>query len=118
MPSVLRDIRRAIGPVLRIDAHTATKSRGRFARLCVQICFDRPLIRNIKVGGINQLVQYEGLTALCFSCGKVGHKAKGCPYRAGVLEKVGRSKEAGKEQNSQGQSLLGDEAFGPWILVA
>ena len=79
---MLRDIGKAIGPVLRIDAHTGTESRGRFARLCVQICFDKPLIRNIKVGGINQLVQYEGLIALCFSCGRVGHKAEGCPYRS------------------------------------
>ena len=117
-PPVLRDIRRAIRPVLRIHVHTATESRGWFARQCVQICFDRPLIRNIKVGGINQPVQYKGLIALCFSCGRVDHKAEGCPYKVGVPEKVGRSEEAGKEQNSQGQSLSEDEAFGPWIFVA
>ena len=104
-PLVLRDIGKAIGPILRIDAHTGTESRGRFARLCVLICFDKPLIRNIKVGGINQPVQYEGLTALCFSCGRVGHKAEGCLYRAGVPEKVGRSEEAGKKKYLQGQSL-------------
>ena len=57
---------------------------------------------NIKVGGLNQPIQYEGITALCVSCGRVGHKLKGCPYKAGVLEKVGRPKEAGKDQSSQG----------------
>ena len=55
-PSVLRNIVKAIGPVLRIDTHAATESRGRFARLCVQICFDKPLVRNIKVGGLDQSV--------------------------------------------------------------
>ena len=34
-PSVLRDIVKAIRPILRIDTRTATESMGRFARLCV-----------------------------------------------------------------------------------
>lgn len=55
-PSVLRDIGMAISPALRIDTHTAIKSRGRFARLCVQIYFDKPLVRKMKVGGLNQVV--------------------------------------------------------------
>ena len=53
---MLRNIVKAIGPVLRIDTHAAIESRGRFARLCVQICFDKPLVRNIKVGGLDQSV--------------------------------------------------------------
>lgn len=46
----------AISPALRIDTHTAIESRGRFARLCVQIYFDKPLVRKMKVGGLNQVV--------------------------------------------------------------
>ena len=34
-PNALLKIGRAIGPVLRIDSHTASGERGRFARLCV-----------------------------------------------------------------------------------
>ena len=37
---------------------------------------------------------------LCFSCGRVGHKVEGCPYKVRVLEKVGRLEEAGKDQSS------------------
>ena len=33
-PSILRDLGNAIGPVLRIDTHTVTETRGRSARLC------------------------------------------------------------------------------------
>lgn len=43
-PSVLREIGQAVGPVLRIDAQTATESRGRYARICVQVNLDNPLI--------------------------------------------------------------------------
>nr|POE64124.1 hypothetical protein CFP56_08495 [Quercus suber]POF10140.1 hypothetical protein CFP56_74779 [Quercus suber] len=71
---------KAIGPVLRIDAHTATESRGRFARIFVQINFDKPLIKLIKIGGIEQPMQYQGINSLCFSCGCVGHKMECCPY--------------------------------------
>ena len=33
--SVLRDIGKAIGPVLKVDTHTASEARGQFVRLCV-----------------------------------------------------------------------------------
>ncbi|KAL0016314.1 hypothetical protein SO802_003383 [Lithocarpus litseifolius] len=84
-PSVLKDIGLAIGPVLRIDTQIAMEARGRFARLCVQVNFDKPIIKLIKIGGVRQPVQYEGINALCFSCGHVGHKTEGCSYRTKSL---------------------------------
>ena len=36
-PSVLRDIRKATGPILRIDTHMAAESRGWFAKLCLDL---------------------------------------------------------------------------------
>ena len=49
-PSALLKIGQAIGPVLRIDAHTASNVKGRFARLCVQVNLDKPLIYSIQIG--------------------------------------------------------------------
>ena len=57
-PSALLKIGQAIGLVLRIDAHTASNVRGRFARICVQINLDRPLIYFIQIGKMVQKVQY------------------------------------------------------------
>ena len=54
--SVLRDIGLAIGPVLRIDTQIATEARVRFARLCVQVNFDKPIIKLVEIGGIRQPV--------------------------------------------------------------
>ena len=48
-PLILRDLGNAIGSVLRIDTHSTTETQGRFARLCVQVDLDKPLIRIIKV---------------------------------------------------------------------
>lgn len=88
-PSILRDLGNAIGLVLKIDTHTATKTRGRFARLCVQVDLEKPLIRIIKCGGLEHPVQYEGISSMCFSRRRVGHKTVGCPYKTISQEKVG-----------------------------
>ena len=48
-PSVLKDIGLAIRPMLRIDTQTATEARGQFARFCVQVNFDKPIIKLVKI---------------------------------------------------------------------
>ena len=66
--------------MLRIDTHTASESRGRFARICIQVNLENPLIRTIMIGKFAQPVIYEGLNTLCFSCGRVGHKKEACLF--------------------------------------
>nr|XP_023870400.1 uncharacterized protein LOC111983002 [Quercus suber]POE88813.1 uncharacterized protein CFP56_25259 [Quercus suber] len=122
-PLVLWDIGRAIGLVLQIDTHTATKSRERFVRLCIQISYDRPLIKLIKIRGISQTVQYEGISSLCFSCGRVGHKEESCPYKAIAAEKAGGDDAngenlEGKKSTPNDKSYPTKENFGSWVLVA
>nr|POE59598.1 hypothetical protein CFP56_15800 [Quercus suber] len=76
---ILRKIGQAIGLVLRIDSHTANGERGRFARLCVQVNIDKPLVNSIMIGKVFQLVQYESINMLCFACGHMGHRKEFCP---------------------------------------
>ena len=71
---VLKEIGSAIGSVLRIDSNTAAEARGRYARICVQIDLNKPLVRQILLEGQIQDIQYEGINSLCFSCGQVGHR--------------------------------------------
>ena len=112
---VLRDIEKAIGPILRIDTHTALETKDRFTRLCVQVNFDDPLVKLVKVGGIDQPMQYEGISSLCFSCGRVGHKTEGCPYTTRSTEKVavadneaeGPTSHETREKEEPVQVLLG-----------
>ncbi|KAK9998046.1 hypothetical protein SO802_017649 [Lithocarpus litseifolius] len=77
---VLNEIGQAIGKVLRIDTHTALGSKGRYARLCVQIDVDKPLPTTILIGKLEQPISYEGIHKLCFSCGRVGHRKENCSY--------------------------------------
>ena len=77
---VLRQIGESIGKVLRIDSHTALEARGKYARLCIQIDIDKPLVNTIVIGRFEQPVSYEGIQNLCFSCGRLGHRVEACPF--------------------------------------
>lgn len=72
--SVLKEIGSAIGLVLHIDSYTASGSRGSYARLCIQIDLEKPLINMIRIGNLRQVAIYEGISSLRFCCGRLGHK--------------------------------------------
>ncbi|KAL0000882.1 hypothetical protein SO802_014663 [Lithocarpus litseifolius] len=114
--AVLREIGSAIGPVLRIDSYTASESRGSYARICVQVDLDRPLITSVRVGRLVQKVSYEGVSTLCFSCGRLGHKRDSCPYytKPVVSEEIVASENTSTEQKETSQL---DSNYGPWMVV-
>ena len=72
----LVQIGKTVGTVLQIDTHTASETRGRFTRPCVQIDVTKPLVTGILIGKVEQLVLYERIHRLCFDCGRVGHTGK------------------------------------------
>lgn len=113
---VLKEIDSAIGPVLRIDSYTATSSQGSYARLCIQIDLEKPLINSIRIGKLVQQVKYEGVYPLCFYCGLLGHKQESCYYHIKEMERndseAKRSPNQGSEEEKQS-----DPNFGPWMLV-
>ena len=77
---VLKQIGEAVDKVLRIDAHTALEARGKYARLCIQVDINKPLINAVLIGRFEQQVVYEGIHKLCFGYGRIGHKKDGCPH--------------------------------------
>ena len=70
----LHQIGKTIGNVLRVDTHTASETRGRFARLCVQVDVNKPLATAILIGKFEQPICYKGIHKLCFVYGRMGHK--------------------------------------------
>ena len=100
----LLQIGKAIGNVLRVDTHTASESKGRFARLCVQVDVEKPLVMAILIGKREQPVCYEGIHKLCFKCGRIGHRKELCPYaicQPSTLSKEVRSEEHTSELQSR-----------------
>ena len=76
--NILRRIGNQLGSLLKVDARTMDNERGRFARLCVQIDLEQPLIPRVRIGDLIQKIQYEGISAICFECGRVGHCLDTC----------------------------------------
>ncbi|XP_023872239.1 uncharacterized protein LOC111984850 [Quercus suber] len=117
---VLKEIGEAIGPVLRIDSHTASGSRGRYARVCVQIDLEKRLIKEVVIGKLHQQVQYEGLHSFCFSCGQIGHKKETCQYKIREPKILGESpSSSSSKENKEDMPVQEDsDDYGPWIVVA
>ena len=124
-PNALLKIGKAIGSVLRINSHTANGERGRFARLCIQVNLDKPLVRKLYLGKLEQCLLYEGINSLCFSCGRIGHKVETCLYtiREQPKEKsTDRSDEQTGMQNAQGAEGLKEkeksqQEYSEWMVV-
>ncbi|XP_039055003.1 uncharacterized protein LOC120197594 [Hibiscus syriacus] len=76
--SLFGHITGAIGKVVRVDYNTEDGKRGHFARLAVVDDLDKPLISGIVIDSHRQLIEYEGLPTICYSCGKYGHTHEHC----------------------------------------
>lgn len=68
----------SLGNFLKIDHLTSVHSRGKFARICVEIDLEKPLVSHIGVRGCPLYIEYEGLHSICFRCGRFGHKKDQC----------------------------------------
>ncbi|XP_057720823.1 uncharacterized protein LOC130935215 [Arachis stenosperma] len=67
-----------LGTMLKIDRATSVHSRGRFARICVELDLSKKLVPKISILGQILNVEYEGLHLICFTCGKYGHRPDQC----------------------------------------
>lgn len=68
-----------VGCLLKVDAHACNADRGKYARLCVQIFLQKPLLSFVFLGYHVQRIFYEGMNQIYFLCEKIGHKNTPCP---------------------------------------
>ncbi|KAK9941422.1 hypothetical protein M0R45_018024 [Rubus argutus] len=77
----MRKIGHLLGNVVKVDKLTLAQARGQFARVCVEIDLQKPLIPFVDVEGCRYGVVYEGISMICFNCGCFGHVRDNCTFK-------------------------------------
>ncbi|KAL8159447.1 hypothetical protein V2J09_000984 [Rumex salicifolius] len=98
---VVRCIASCLGRPVRVDKNTVHATRGKFARICVELDLSVPLKRAILFNGETMTVEYEGLGEICLGCGRQGHLVNQCP----LFEKELVVEEETAKERPEPQSL-------------
>ncbi|XP_028786509.1 uncharacterized protein LOC114742412 [Neltuma alba] len=80
--------------MLKIDRTTAFSEKGGFARICMEVDLEKPLLPAFMHFGEVHKILYEGLHLICFRCGQYGHHKEQCPTGIVEAEKTGSSSNA------------------------
>lgn len=76
--SFLLALASAVGKPIKVDRNTLKVERGRFARICVEIDLNQPVVGKVWLNGYWYKVAYEGLHIICSNCGCYGHLGRNC----------------------------------------
>lgn len=129
----LMKIGKKVGIPIKIDDATSLTSRGRFARMCVEVDLTKPLLARYKLRRRVYKIEYEGIHMVCFNCGVYGHNAEKCKekqtseYQNGSNRdeppeggEEGNQSSGGRQQETEKETLIRPEiceSFGPWMLA-
>ncbi|KAF7841373.1 reverse transcriptase [Senna tora] len=95
-----------IGKTIKIDPTTSLTSRGKFARIFVEINLNNKLIPQVEIKGKKYNVKYEGLHQICFHCGKYGHMKGLCNI---LMEKKAVAQaEALKQMEKEAEKVVSE----------
>ncbi|KAI0530913.1 hypothetical protein KFK09_000461 [Dendrobium nobile] len=99
-----------IGTPLLLDGNMFQWSKREFGRVCVRLELDKQLPLGVWVDGPN------GISSLCYNCGKVGHLDSACGANNVVKCSVPEEGISYKSVEKNGASK-DSSAYGPWIHV-
>ncbi|CAL1358153.1 unnamed protein product [Linum trigynum] len=108
---ILHMLGNLIGRTIKLDYHTLTQQRAKFARLAVEVDLSKPLVPRIWLDDEWQAVEYENIPAACFECGRIGHVSSACPLLHPTTSPV-KAVQASPAATTEEQP-----GFGPWMLV-
>ncbi|CAA0815636.1 Unknown protein [Striga hermonthica] len=106
-----------VGTPVRIDLNTSTIERGKYARVCVQIDLNQPVVGQVGFQGTWYKVEYEGLYLLCPLCGRYGHNRNTCSF-VNPTESVApqTSIDKGKASSNESEMKPPEALHGDWLV--
>jgi hypothetical protein len=109
---VLHYIGDRIGETVKVDRNTIFQKRGKYARVCVEVDLNKPLLAMFELKGKIYKVEYEGLHMLCRSCGKFGHYVEGCSEK-----KTPSNNARSTTDDERVMENMAEDITGPWVVV-
>ncbi|GLT92848.1 hypothetical protein SLE2022_106630 [Rubroshorea leprosula] len=114
-----------IGKPIKVDPATLLATRGKFARVCVEVDLNQPFPSSVDLDleGLPQSlipIEFEGLHKICFHCGEFGHAEEYCRYKnpghsspesnpcAKAMIELTQTLKPNSEENNM--------IFGPWMV--
>lgn len=121
-PEVLHKIAKMVGHPIKMDINTALANRAKYARICVEVDLELPLLPEFELRGKSYAIEYEYIYSICFNCGKVGHRKEWCPRAKLASANVKATETATMETNVEATrredvNVEEGATFGPWNLV-
>lgn len=106
--SLLLALASTVGTPVKVDLHTLQVARGRFARICVEIDLNQPVVGKVGINDQWYNVEYEGLHIICAQCGCYGHLFKDCGFKPEVATKDDGGNDIRREDMASGKSMAED----------
>lgn len=116
----LKEIGDCIGRFVKVDDHTIRASKGRYARIAVEIDLHKPLLPKYILGSEEFNVEYEGIRLICFSCGVFGHHQDDCPQSPEAMARKEKELEAERLQRikvGQQTAVAEEPKYGTWMIA-
>jgi hypothetical protein len=82
--SFLLALASALGTPIKVDMNTVNVTRGKFARICIEVDLDKPVVGKVWIHNHWHNMEYEGLHIICSACGCYGHVARNCSSKNNV----------------------------------
>ncbi|XP_073046080.1 uncharacterized protein [Primulina eburnea] len=118
-----------IGRPIRVDQATSLVSRGKFARICVEVDINKPLLAKFMLRRKVRKIEYEGIHLICFTCGVYGHRQGECKASKAAENFDGAAAQSTNERGEHSKDPIEPnrkvlipaevtETFGPWMMVS
>lgn len=109
--AVLTRLGNVLGRTIKVDTTSKDAIRGKFARVCVEMNLNWPLVSTVTVYETVHAVEYEGLYNICFKCGRLGHRMEQC-----IGGQSERTENYTHAQSSKPMVSSTEQPYDPWLL--